>query len=154
MATVGGFLLGSAGAATAGAAATATIGTMAVVGGVSAVGSLYSSHKARSQQRKAQDLQTKQAKLQAGRAAVERVRQGQIARASILQQGENQEAGGSTAVAGSAGAIQSQVGGNNAFAQKIFGLQESASKLMQSANQWQGISDIIFSNMINILPFR
>ena len=135
MATVG-VILG----ATAGTAAAAAIGTAAVIGGVATAGSLVASRKARKQQEKAMALDAKRSKLQSGRAAIEQVRQSQIARASVLQQGENRGAGDSTAVAGSLGSIQSQTGGNVAFAETIFGLQNSASKLRQSAGKFASIS--------------
>lgn len=93
----------------------------------------YETNRARSDEKKARKVAQKGAKLQAGRAAVEQVRQGQIARASILAQGENQGAGSSTAIAGAVGAAQSQTGGNLSFAQQIFSLQASQNRLLESA---------------------
>jgi hypothetical protein len=131
MATVGLFL--GASAATA-----ATVGTVAVIGGVATAGSLIASRKSRKLQEKAMRAQQRASQLQASRSAVQSIRQSQIARADIIQQGENQGVGGSSAVAGGAGSVASQGGANVAFAQKIFGLQNAASRLMQSANMWRG----------------
>ena len=110
----------------------------AIIAFVGMVASNRNARKARQQQRRARLLDVKRAKLQSGRAAAEQVRQAQIARASILQQAENQGASDSTAVAGAAGAVQSQAGGNIAFAQSIFSLQNSASRLRESASASMG----------------
>ena len=104
--------------------------------GVAVVTTAVSVDQQKSAERKrkrAADISNKQQKLKSGREAVEQVRQAQIARASVLQQGENRGAGDSTAVAGSVGSIQSQAGGNIGFANQIFGMQQSRSRLLQSA---------------------
>jgi len=131
MATVGLALGAAAGSA-------AAVGTMAVIGGVGAVGSLYSARKARKQQKRAMQIQQKSAKLASARQAVQQIRQSQIARAQILQAGENQGVGESSGVLGGAGSATSQAGGNIGFANQLFGLQQSAQRLMQSANTWSG----------------
>ena len=105
---------------------------------VSTAVSVDQSKKARRQQRRAADLAQKGARLEASRGAAEQVRQSQIARASALQQGENQGASGSTAVAGAVGSIQSQTGGNIGFANQIFGLQQSRNSLLLAASDSQG----------------
>ncbi len=138
MATVGALVLSSATAASIGTAAVATIGTMATIGAAGVAGSLYSSRKARKQQKRAQQIQMKSAKLQSARQAVQQVRGAQIARAQILQAGENQGVGGSSGVMGGAGSATSQAGGNIGFANQLFGMQQSAQRLMQSANTWAG----------------
>jgi len=104
-----------------------------IVAAVATTASVVQSNKARRERKRANKIAAKQAKLQQGRSAIAEVRKAQLARASILQQGENQGAGESTAVAGATGAVQSQAGGNIAFAQQIFGLQNSANRLRQSA---------------------
>jgi len=124
--------------ATAGTAA--AVGTVAVIGGVGIAGSLIASNKARKQAAKARKVDQKRAQLSSARSAVEQVRQAQIARASVLQQGVNQGVGDSTAVAGGAGSISSQAGSNIAFAQRLFDLQNSARRLRESAFKFNGIS--------------
>ena len=139
MATVG-LILG----ATAGTAA--AVGTLAVIGGVATVGSLYSQNRARKDAKRARAVDNKRNRLQSGRAAIANVRQAQIARASVVQQGENQGVGSSSAIAGATGSITSQAGGNLGFANTIFGLQQSASRLRESSNLWSsrasGISQL------------
>ena len=100
---------------------------------VTSILSFGETRKARKADKKAAKIEAKRSKLEASRAAIGQVRKAQIARASVLQQGENQGAGTTTAVTGAVGAIQSQSGGNIAFAQQIFGLQSSAGRLRQSA---------------------
>ena len=111
-----------------------------IMAGISTVSAASSASKARRQQRKARTIDEKRARLEASRGAVEQVRQGQLARASVLQQGENQGASGSTAVQGAVGSIQSQTGSNIGFAQTIFGLQNSANRMRQAAQASQGRS--------------
>jgi hypothetical protein len=131
----------------ASAATAAAVGTAATIGIAATAGSLYSSHRQREMQSKAQRVQQKSAQLQSARQAVQSIRGAQIARADILARGENQLGGAtSSAVAGGAGSVTSQGGANIAFAQKIFGLQNSYSRIMESANTWgsrsQGIAQI------------
>ena len=112
----------------------------AIVSAVGVVSSASNASKARRQQRKARKIDEKRARLEASRGAAEQVRQGQLARASVLQQGENQGASGSTAIQGAVGSIQSQTGSNIGFAQTIFGLQNSANRMRQAAQESQGRS--------------
>ena len=105
----------------------------AVVAITAITASAVEQNKARQDQKRARKIAQKSKRLQGQRGAIEQVRQGQIARASVLQQGENQGVGNSTAIAGSAGAIQSQTGGNLAFAQQIFSLQQQEDKLREAA---------------------
>lgn len=95
--------------------------------------SLYESRKGRKANEKARKVDEKRSRLQTGKQAVEQVRQAQIARASVIARGESQGAGESSAVRGAAGSIQSQAGGNISFAQQVFGLQQSASRLRGAA---------------------
>ena len=139
MAVVGAYILGGVGAgAGISVAAGAAIGTAAVIGGASVAGSLYSQHKARGAARDARAVDNKRARLQSGRAAIANVRQAQMARQSVVQQGENQGVGSSSAIAGATGSITSQAGGNLGFANTIFGLQQSANRLRESSLMWQG----------------
>ena len=103
------------------------------VAAVGAVGGAVQAGKARREQKRANEQANRARTLQARRGAVEQVRQAQIARSSVVQQGENQGVGGSSAVLGGAGAVKSQAGGNIGFANQIFGLQNSIQRLQQSA---------------------
>jgi len=104
-----------------------------IIGGVLGLGSLSESRKARKDTKRARAVQAKSTKLQSARSAVQSIRQAQISRANVIQQGENQGVGGSSAVAGGAGSITTQSGSNIAFAQQLFSLQNSARRLQDSA---------------------
>ena len=121
--------------------------------GVAAVGAsvsgAVSAGKARREQKRANEQANRARTLQARRGAVEQVRQAQIARSSVVQQGENQGVGGSSAVLGGAGAIKSQAGGNIGFANQVFGLQNSIHRLQQSALGFQGQSQA-FGSLANL----
>ena len=110
------------------------------VAAVGAVGGAVQAGKARREQKRANEQANRARTLQARRGAVEQVRQAKIARSSVVQQGENQGVGGSSAVLGGAGGVKSQAGGNIGFANQIFGLQNSIHRLQQSAMSFQGQS--------------
>ena len=110
-----------------------------IVAGATA-SSAYEAKKGRKDAKKARAVEAKSDKLKAARSAVDGIKAAQIARASILQQGENQGASGRSAVTGATGAVQSQAGGNIAFANTIFGLQNSARRLRESAGSLRNIS--------------
>ena len=112
--------------------------TAITVATVSTVASVSQGRQARKDQRRANEVAQKSAKLESTRGAVEQVRQAQIARASVLQQGENAGVSDSSVVAGATGSIQFQAGGNIGFANAIFGLQQSRARLLQSAASHQG----------------
>ena len=122
------------------AAATAIGTLLKVVVAAAAVSGAVSAGKARREQKRSNALARKSQKLKSKKGAIEQVRQAQIARADVLQQGENTGVGGSSLVSGSTGSIQSQAGGNIGFANTIFGLQNSIQRLRQSANSLQGVS--------------
>ena len=143
MATVG-LALG----ATAGSAA--AIGTAAVAMGAGTLGSLYEGRRARKMQERAMKVDEKRSKLKAMRSSVQQIRQAQIQRAEILQMGENQMVAGSSGVAGGMASAQSQATGNIAFAQQIFGLQQSYNRMRSAANKhsfnaqaWQGLGSAV-----------
>lgn len=115
---------------------------LAIVGGLVA-GSLVEGRKARKSNEKASRIQQRSAKLQSGRQAVEQVRAAQVARAGIVQSAENQGVGGSSAALGGAGSVQSQAGGNIAFAQQLFTLQNSAARLQRNAAMHAGQSQAL-----------
>lgn len=104
--------------------------------GILGIGSLNEQRKARKEQKKARAIDEKRLKLQSQRQAVEQIRQGQIARAQIIAQGEAQGAGGSSAVIGGAGSVQSQTASNVAFAQQIFQLQQLARQRLDKAQDF------------------
>ena len=97
-------------------------------------------NRARADQRHVADVQNKQRRLSSAKGAVETIRQSQIARANILQSGENQSVGSSSGVLGGAGSVTSQAGGNINFANQIFAHQQSAQRLMDSANSKQAMA--------------
>ena len=100
---------------------------------IATVGGVSESRKARKDQNKARKIQERSGRLQAGRQAVEGVRQAQIARANVVQQSETTGAGGSSAVAGALGSIQSQAGSNISFAQSLFNLSQQANSRLAKA---------------------
>jgi len=112
-----------------------------IIASVAVGGSIYSSNKKRKAQRDAERVRQRSAKLQSSRQAIQSVRGAQIARAEIIQSGENQGVANSSAVLGGAGSVTSQSGSNISFANQIFSLQNQASRLEQSALLWQGRSN-------------
>jgi len=104
-----------------------------IIGGVLGTASVVEARKSRKDAARARKVQERSNRLQSGRQAVEQVRQAQIARADVIQSGENQGVGGSSAVIGGAGSVQSQAGSNIGFAQQLFNLQQSARRLQDSA---------------------
>lgn len=110
----------------------------AIVAAVAVGGAAVENRKSRKEQRKARKIQSKQENLKVTRAAAEQVRQAQIARAQIIQAGENQGVGTSSAVAGGAGSVQSQAGGNLAFTQQLFSLQQQANRRLLAADKYAG----------------
>jgi len=105
----------------------------AVVVAIAAVASISESRKARKASRRARKVDERRGRLQAGRQAIDGVRQAQIARAQIAQGAVNSGVGGSSASLGAQGAVQSQAGGNIGFAQQVFNLQQSRNRLINSA---------------------
>ena len=102
------------------------------------VHSSIESGKARRDQKRAMEREQKRNKLQTARQAIDSVKEAQTLRAQVIAQGEGQGVGGSSAVLGGAGAIQSQTGSNIGFAQQIFSLQQSANRLRTSAQGHMG----------------
>jgi len=101
--------------------------------GALVTGSLVEGRKGRKDAQRAREIDEDRARLESGKQAIQQVREAQIARAQLIQQGASQGAGESSSVQGAAGSIQSQAGGNIAFAQQLFSLQQSASRLRSSA---------------------
>ena len=108
--------------------------------GALAAGSLLSSEAARQDQKKARKIGNRRARLESGRQAIEQVRQAQIARADVVASSNAQGVEGSSAALQGAGSIQSQAGGNISFAQQIFSLQQSQSRLLSSASNKQALA--------------
>lgn len=90
------------------------------------IGGIDQSRKARKAERESLKKQEKARRLQQQRAVGEAMRASVIARAQIIQAGENQGVAGSSAVAGGASSVQAQSGANVAFAQQLFELQSQA----------------------------
>lgn len=107
-----------------------------IAGGLQAVG-ITEAREARKDQAKARKIQQRSNRLQAGRSAMEQVRAGQVARAQVIQAGENQGVSGSSAVQGGASSVQAQVGGTLDFASQLFAMQQSANRLQESAFKHQ-----------------
>jgi len=97
------------------------------------LGGANQARKGRKEAARARKIQAKSKKLQAGRQAIEQIRQAQIARADVSQQAESTGVGGSSAVQGALGSIQSQAGGNIAFAQTLSTLAQQANARMESS---------------------
>ena len=130
---------------------TIALGTLAA----GTVASVYEGRRARKMQEKAVKVDEKRSKLQAMRSSVQQIRQAQIQRAEIAQMGENQMVGGSSGVAGGMASAQSQATSNIAFAQQIFGLQQSYNRMRGAANKhsfnaqaWQALSSAAASGMM------
>ena len=133
--------------------AIATTTALAVAAGAAAVGtaaSLYEGRRSRKMQEKAMKVDEKRSKLQAMRSSVQQIRQAQIQRAEIAQMGENQMVGGSSGVVGGMASAQSQATSNIAFAQQIFGLQQSYNRMRMAANKhafnaqaWQAVGEAV-----------
>ena len=98
--------------------------------------SLQEGRRSRKMQEKAVKVDEKRSKLQAMRSSVQQIRQAQIQRAEIAQMGENQGVSGSSGVAGGMASAQSQATSNIAFAQQIFGLQQSYNRMRSAANTY------------------
>lgn len=107
---------------------------------VATAASIDQSSKARKDANKARKIRAKSDRLRAGRQAVEQVRTAQIARANVVQQSESTGVGGSSAVQGALGSIQSQAGSNISFAQSLFGMAQQANKRLASAANHNGNS--------------
>ena len=113
----------------------AAASVISVIAGGSAIASAVEARKGRKDQARARKIQEKRGRLQAGRQAVDQVRQAQIARANVTQQAESTGVGDSSAVAGAKGSIQSQAGSNISFAQTLFNLSQQANRRLESANK-------------------
>ncbi|MGL1886314.1 MAG: hypothetical protein OCD76_07345 [Reichenbachiella sp.] len=73
-------------------------------------------------------IEEKRARLQSSKQVAEQIRKSIIARAQIIQAGENQNVGGSSAISGGAGSVLSQAGGNISFINQLQGSNETAGK--------------------------
>lgn len=76
---------------------------------LSAVGGAFQANQQAKEQRKAQNAQSNIADIQRVDALRERIRRARVARAEVLQAGENQGVAGSSAVEGGAASIGSQL---------------------------------------------
>jgi len=118
------------------AIATATALTFAATSmAVGTAASVYEGRKAREANERAGRIDEKRARLQGMKSSIEQIRTAQIARADIIQMGENQNVSNSSGVAGGVANTQSTATGNIGFAQQIFGLQQSYNRLREQANK-------------------
>lgn len=101
--------------------------------GVIGLAGISEGRRARKQSRRAQEEANKASKLRSQREAIQNVRQGIISRAQVVQQAEAGGLGGDSAVQGALGSIQSQVGGNIGFINRIFELQQRANSFNLAA---------------------
>lgn len=103
------------------------------------VGSLfqgYSSVKQASAQKKAMKAQMQADRIKQRNEKRQAIRDARIKRASIIQAGENQGASESSAVAGGAGSIQSQLAGTTSFLDQVGSLNAYATKQNITASTW------------------
>ena len=89
--------------------------------------------RARIEERKARQADERRTQLEQMRAAVESVRQAIIQRAEVAALGETVGIGGSSALSGALGSIQSQAGSNLLFQQQQEELRQLASSRIQEA---------------------
>lgn len=100
--------------------------------------SIYSSEKARSQQRKAERKQNNMRKLQSARDAMGQVRQARIAQAQIIQGAATAGTDTSSAAQGGYAAVGSSAAGNIQFINQIDSIQSQIARNMEKANQYAG----------------
>lgn len=120
-----------------------------IVQAVTAVAGMSHSRKARKERRAARKEEAKRRRLEERRAAIEAVRQATIQRAEVAAMGEAAGIGGSSALVGATGSIQSQGGANLGFAQQQSALRDSAARKLEKAAYWdwrQGIAQSISSS--------
>lgn len=102
------------------------------------VGGARQARKSRKEAAKARKIRQKSDRLRTGRQAVEQIRTAQIARANVVQQSESTGVGGSSAVQGALGSIQSQAGSNVSFAQTLSTLSQQANARLEASARAAG----------------
>ena len=89
----------------------------------------------RKQEKELRKIAAKKNRLEQSRQAAETLRRAQMERAKLLQLGENQGVGDSSAVQGGLGSIQSQAGANLGFANQIFAFNQQAGSRLKKLSQ-------------------
>ena len=110
---------------------------LAVVAVGSTAASVYSSEKARKQQKKANQAQERIRQATAARENLAAVRSQRIAQASVIQAGATQGTLQSSQTQGAFSGIGSTVAGNIGFANSIDSLQQNIYSSLQAANRYQ-----------------
>lgn len=108
-------------------------GTLVSAGGQFMAG--QAADKARKAQQRQADMEAQQKKLQ-------QVRQARIARANIIQTGENQGAGGSSAVQGGAMGVTAQANQNIQYVGDQQNINNNIAHDESVAANWNGISNL------------
>jgi hypothetical protein len=113
--------------------------TIAVVVG-SVAASLYSSEKARSENKKASRTSRRIQEKQNQREKLKQIREGRIGTAQIEQASASQGTAGSSATRGGVGALNSNVSSNIAFLNQVDSLQQNIQRNLEAAGKYQAQS--------------
>lgn len=117
---------------------TATVLAGAALAGTAA--SVYSSEKARKEQKRANRAQERIRQTQSARERLAQVRESRIAQAQILQSGATQGTSGSSPVQGAYSAVGSATAGNIQFINQMDSLQQEVFRRMEKANLYNAQS--------------
>lgn len=101
---------------------------------VGTTASIYSSVKARKEQKKANRAQERIRQTQSARERLAQVRESRIAQAQVLQSGATQGTGDSSTTQGAYSAIGSTAAGNIQFINQMDSLQQEVFRRMEKAN--------------------
>lgn len=104
--------------------------------------SIYSSEKARSQQKKATKAQNKIRQVQESRERLSAIREQRIRQAQIIQSGATGGALDSSGVQGAYSATGSATAGNLQFINTISQLQQNVASHMNRANDWAATASV------------
>ena len=114
------------------------ITALASIAGGSTVGSLVSSEKSRSSQKKATKKQERSSRLKSARDAMGQVRQQRIAQAQIMQGAATQGTQNSSAAQGGYSAAGSLTSGNMQFLNQMDSMNSQISGLMRTSQRYAG----------------
>ena len=113
--------------------------------GLMAAGTLiqgFGAFKSAEAQKKQMRAQQASADMQAQNQRLEQVRQGRIARAKVIQMGENQGAGGSSSVTSAAGNATGQANANIGYINEQQDIGKQITSAQQQQVDWQTVSNI------------
>lgn len=111
--------------------------------------------RAEKERAEARRIEERRTALEQRRAAIEAVRQAQIARADVAALGETVGLAGSSALLGSLGSIQSQAGGNLVFQQQQNELRNlAAARIQQATEKMQQARQIQFFGQMAIQAYN